>query len=283
MRLSVYHKTEYLYPEPVRNNVNELRLSPRTSRRQRVVSSLITILPACRLKHYEDLNLNHVHYFEITQPHARLSISTHFVVDTPKRVDYDNLPYGFLHDDLDKCQYMENCHPFLQNSSLVEITPHAWRQALDCKEDSGDVFQTSYAIMEYIFREYRYKSSSTTVSTHASDVLKDKVGVCQDFAHAMVAMCRSIKIPARYVSGYFYDAGRGAHLRGSEASHAWVEVYIDGHGWVGLDPTNNKVVDETYIVLGIGRDYKDVAPVRGTYFGPRQSAMSISVRVEKVE
>lgn len=283
MRLIVNHKTEYIYPEPVCNSVNELRLTPRSSRRQTLESNLLTILPACRLKHYEDLNLNLVHYFEIPNPHNRLVINSRIIVNTSAGVDYTNLPYGFLHTDLDKCKFLEECHPYLQNSSLVEITPEAWKQALDCKGDSQDVFQTSYSIMEYVFRHYKYQSDETSVTTHANEVLRLKVGVCQDFAHAMVAMCRSLRIPARYVSGYFYDASRGTRLRGSEASHAWVEVYIDGFGWIGLDPTNNKVADDTYIVLATGRDYKDVAPVKGSYFGASQSAMSISVRVDKLD
>ena len=283
MRLSVQHKTEYRYPEPVHSNANELRLIPRTSKRQKLVSNMVTVIPATRLKHYEDLNQNLVHYFEVQRPHNKLDINCQIVVETFARVDYASLPYGFSHSDLGRCQKMEDCHPYLQDSSLVEITPEAWRQALDCKGDSEDVFQTAYAIMEYIFNEFSYQSSTTSVTTHANTVLLNKTGVCQDFAHAMIAMCRSIKIPARYVSGYFYDSTRGAGLRGSEASHAWVEVYIDGHGWIGLDPTNNKVVDETYIILATGRDYKDVTPVKGSYIGTQYSYMSISVSVDKVE
>jgi transglutaminase-like putative cysteine protease len=96
-------------------------------------------------------------------------------------------------------------------------------------------------------------------------VINRRCGVCQDFAHAMVALCRCLGIPCRYVSGYFFDATRNHSLRGSEASHAWTEVYIPGHGWIGLDPTNNKVVDETYVAVAVGRDYRDVTPVAGTY------------------
>ncbi|MEX0329809.1 MAG: transglutaminase domain-containing protein [Puniceicoccaceae bacterium] len=283
MRLQVHHHTEYLYGNPVSDNINELRLTPRCNRRQDCESSFISILPASRLSHYEDLNINRVHRFEIPQPHSRLVIDSRATVVTFPYVDFDNLPYGFLHCELGGCRYLEECHPFLQNSSLVEVSPEAWRLGLDIRDSSEDVFQTSYAIMEYIFRNFSYASGATTVSTHSQSVLENRTGVCQDFAHAMVAICRSIGIPARYVSGYFYDATRDRSLRGSEASHAWVDVYIKDFGWVGLDPTNNKVVDETYIVLAIGRDYKDVAPVKGSYRGTGRSAMSIGVRVEKLD
>jgi transglutaminase-like putative cysteine protease len=151
------------------------------------------------------------------------------------------------------------------------------------QDGSEDVFQTSYAMMEHIYREYRYMSGATDVSTHASEVMERRMGVCQDFAHVMVAMCRAIGIPARYVSGYFFDATHDNSLRGSQASHAWVEVYLDRFGWIGLDPTNNKVIDETYIVLATGRDYRDVAPVAGTYFGGGESRLVVSVAVSRLE
>lgn len=281
MRLKVHHRTEYSYSDLVTNNSNELKLTPINTRWQSCVSSFIRVLPATRLSHYFDLNNNQVHRFEVVDPHDRLVIDSYIELLTRSRVNYADLPYGFQHVNLDKCRFIDECHPFLQNSSLVEITPEAWRQALDVQGDSKDVFQTAYAIMEHVYSEYTYTGGVTNVSTTASEVLMRREGVCQDFAHAMVAMCRSIGIPARYVSGYFFDASRGVHARGSEASHAWVDVYIDGFGWIGLDPTNNKVVDDTYITLAIGRDYMDVAPVKGSYIGSARSLMAVTLQVEQ--
>lgn len=282
MYLQVYHRTEYRYSEPVTNNVNELRLTPPNTLNQHRDSHFISVLPASRLSHYEDLNVNMVHHFEVHQPHERLVIESRATVRTSPKVDFEHLPYGFQHKDLPQCRAVEECHPYLQGSHYIEITPQAWRQALDIQDMSEDVFQTSYAIMEHIFRNYTYQSGTTNVSTHANEVLYHQTGVCQDFAHAMVAMCRSIKIPARYVSGYFFDATRDHSLRGSEASHAWVEVYVPPFGWIGLDPTNNKVVDETYITLAHGRDYRDVAPVIGSYYGSARSGLSIHVEVSRL-
>lgn len=282
MRLRVHHRTEYHYPTPVTDSVNELRLRPASGRWQTCEAAFITVLPPARLTHYEDLNANQVHHFEITPPHQRLVIDSRVTVTTREKVDFGRLPYGFLHRNLARCRMIEECHPFLQDSAYIERTPAVWRQALDVQAGSEDVFETSYAIMEHIFRSYTYRSGSTTVSTHASEVIERRTGVCQDFAHAMVALCRAIGIPARYVSGYFFDATRDHHLRGSEASHAWVEVYIDGAGWIGLDPTNNQVVDSTYIVVATGRDYREVAPVIGTFFGSGRSALSVRVRVERL-
>ena len=193
------------------------------------------------------------------------------------------MPFGYSHSDLKRCQDRDDCHPFLQSSSYVELSPAIWREAVDIRGDSQDVFQTSYAIMDHIYTNFQYVSGATNVSTHANEVISGRKGVCQDFAHAMAAYCRCLGIPARYVSGYFYDPTRDHSLRGSEASHAWVEVFAGDAGWVGLDPTNRKVVDETYIALAFGRDYRDVAPVIGSYYGGGNSQLSIRVQVDRLD
>lgn len=282
MRLHVHHRTEYRYSDFATDSVNDLRLTPPTTKYQTCESSFISVLPAVRLTHYEDLNVNLVHHFEIPEPHNRLVIESRATVTTRGKVDFEELPYGFPHSRLGICRRLEECHLFLQDSAFIERTPQVWREALDVQAFSTDVFQTSYTLMEYIYENYEYDADATTVSTHANEVIQEKRGVCQDFAHAMVALCRSIQIPARYVSGYFFDATRDQHLRGSEASHAWVEVYIDGHGWIGLDPTNNKVVDETYIILARGCDYRDVPPVSGIYSGSGRSALNVQVQLTRL-
>ena len=282
MRLQVLHRTEYSYPDSVTDSSNELRLIPPTTRYQTLESSFLVVLPATRLTSYEDLNENRVSRFEIPQPHRRLTVESRCTVRTKKKIDFEKFPYGFLHSQLPVCRRREDCHIFLQDSHYIERTPQIWREALDIQGISNDVFQTSYLLMESIFENYSYEPGRTSVSTHASEVLEEKAGVCQDFAHAMVALCRSIEIPARYVSGYFFDATRDHSLRGSEASHAWAEVYIEGSGWIGFDPTNNKVVDDTYIILARGRDYADVAPITGTYYGTGPSAMRVSVIVDRL-
>lgn len=283
MRLSIHHRTEYFYGTSVRESVNDIRLYPRESPWQRCESSFLSILPATRLTSYTDLNHNHVHHFEIPEPHSRLVIDSRAIVETTCRIDFDHFPYGFELRGLGELHGMEECRPYLQSSRYVELNPDIWRRAVDIGGDSKDVFQTAYAIMEHIFSNYEYRSGATIVSTHANEVIEKECGVCQDFAHAMVAFCRALSIPARYVSGYFFDATRDNHLRGSEASHAWVEVYIKGEGWYGFDPTNNKVIDDTYVVLATGKDYRDVAPVVGTYYGGAHSALNVSVSVHRLD
>jgi transglutaminase-like putative cysteine protease len=283
MRLRVHHRTEYRYFSPVWDSQNELHLKPLQTRWQTCESAIISVLPAVRLTSYEDLHQNTVHHFEVPEKHDRLVIDSRCTVTTASKVDFEALPYGFPHSGLRALKGDEECFPFLQESRYVEINPEHWRLALDIQDFSTDVFQTAYAIMEYIFKNFEYRYGSTTVSTHASEVISRRCGVCQDFAHAMVTLCRCLGIPCRYVSGYFFDATRHHTLRGSEASHAWAEVFIPGHGWIGLDPTNNKVVDATYIAIAIGRDYRDVTPVSGTYFGSGSSMLEVKVTVERLD
>jgi transglutaminase-like putative cysteine protease len=115
------------------------------------------------------------------------------------------------------------------------------------------------------------------------EVLESKSGVCQDFAHLMIGICRSIGIPARYVSGYLFN-GRDGSLRGAQASHAWCEIFVPGRGWYGLDPTNDTVADERHIKIAMGRDYHDAAPVSGHFGGPPGATTSLHVdlRIEEL-
>ena len=283
MRLYVFHKTVYRYPDQVSNSFNEMRLHPLSNDLQKCESCLISVLPTTCMREYLDLNGNLVQYFEIPEPHLKLAIEARSTVDTVKRVDFEEFPYGTTMDKLRDIEKNFNCRNYLQSSSYVEITPTVWKEAVDVRGNSNDVFQTAYQIMEFIYLNYEYSNSTTTVDTLSSSIIKKRKGVCQDFAHVAIAMCRSLGIPARYVSGYFFDHTRNRSMRGSEASHALIEVLINGHGWYGLDPTNNRVVDETYIILGSGRDYRDVAPITGTYFGRLPTSMDVDVSVKKLE
>ena len=283
MRLYILHKTHYRYPSPVRESFNELRLQPLSNDWQNCESCFVSVLPTTQVLQYLDLNGNLVHHFEIPNEHSKLIIESRSTTVTQKRVDFENFPYGVSLTSLREVEGQPECRPYLQTSRFIDINPEAWRMAVDVRADSQDVFQTAYQIMEFIYENYEYCVSTTTVGTHANEVLQNKRGVCQDFAHAAIALCRCLGIPARYVSGYFYDATRDQSMRGAGASHAWLEIMVNGYGWFGLDPTNNRVVDETYVILGSGRDYADVAPVTGTYFGPSPESLQVSVEVKRLD
>jgi transglutaminase-like putative cysteine protease len=176
----------------------------------------------------------------------------------------------------------EMCYDFLQSSALVSVSPEIWRLAVDASQGQTDVWQSVQAIMRFIHGSFSYAPASTNVKTHVEEVLQSRRGVCQDFAHVMLGMCRALKIPARYVSGYLYNGPSGT-LTGAQASHAWCEVYLPGIGWRALDPTNNQQADERYVKLAVGRDYSDVAPVKGHYKGTPGNTMTVTVTVRELE
>lgn len=279
MKLKVRHRTTYTYTETVAQNSNALRLQPRESAWQRLEFFLLKVLPSTRLAHYWDFYHNTVHHFEIPKPHRRLVVESNFRIETTSKVDPAALPYGCDHERLSECAEIDECSDFLRDSHYVTSSAPIWREAIDVQAGSTDVFQTAYSVMSHIYENYSYQPGVTSASTHSREVTERREGVCQDFAHAMIAMCRSLGIPARYVSGYFFDPGHTG-LRGSQASHAWCEIYLLGRGWYGLDPTNNKVTDDSYVKVATGRDYNDTAPVIGQYLGKGHLSLDVHVDVE---
>ena len=170
---------------------------------------------------------------------------------------------------------------YLQGSRWVSKSPAVWGHAVDATAATKAIFDQASAVMAWIHEEFEYQPGMTTVSTHLEDAFSLRRGVCQDFTHVMLGMCRSIGVAARYASGYLYNGPRDS-LLGAQASHAWCEVYLPGTGWIGFDPTNNTLADERYVKVAVGRDYSDVAPVVGSYRGGGQSRLEICVEVEKL-
>ena len=281
MKLRVLHRTEYLYATTVRSNSNEVRLQPPHTPWQSRGFFMLKVVPASRLRHFFDFHRNGVHYFEIEEPHQRMVIEAQTTVNTlPRGLDTQSFP-RVSYSALLECRESEEIMLYLSHSRYVRFSPVLWKTALDLRNDGDDLFRTVCTINEFIYDNCRYLSGVTTVDTTSEDFFEGRTGVCQDFAHLMLALCRSLGIPARYVSGYLYDPSRG-HLRGAHESHAWIEAYIPGHGWQGFDPTNRQVVNECYITLAVGRDYDDAAPVKGSYVGAGSRVMKVSVSVERL-
>jgi transglutaminase-like putative cysteine protease len=277
MRIKIFHRTRYLYRAPVTDNHNEIRLRPATEDRERLEFFMLSITPSVRLRHYRDAWLNYVHYFDIAEPHMELKIEANSVIKTscqyaggkPTGMDFEQLA-GYRDDLL---------RPFLCSSRYVDLSPEVWRQGVDVRDDRKDVFETAEAVMNHIHQTWTYAPNTTSSSTHMREVLDTRRGVCQDFAHVMIGICRALGIPARYVSGYLYN-GPEALLRGAQASHAWCEVFIPERGWFGLDPTNNLLADERHVKIATGRDYSDAAPVSGSFDGPPGAAGGLTVELE---
>lgn len=280
MKLHVLHRTSYAYATPVRESFNEARLQPVSANGQTCDQFLLKILPATKLTHYRDFHLNYVHLFEITEPHTHLSVEASSIVTTSNEhrlpEDQQTTPLPAMA----ACARLERCYDFVQSSHYVEPSPEAWRIGLDLTAGAGitDAWQAARAVMDYIHSTFAYTPSATNVHTHMREVLRHRRGVCQDFAHVMLGICRALKIPTRYVSGYIYN-GPADQLRGAQASHAWVEVYLPEFGWRGLDPTNNTQPDERYVKTAVGRDYADVSPLRGTYRGTGERKLTVEVLV----
>ncbi len=277
MRLKIFHRTIYHYLSAVRENHNEVRLRPGTSNKDRLEFFLLSVKPSTRLRHYRDAWLNYVHYFDVVEPHTDLRIDAESVINTTSQYSSGS-PLGCTFDKLVD-HHDDLLRPFLGSSKYVENTADVWRHAIDIKEARTDVFETAEAVMQHIYQTWTYDATSTNVSTHMAEAMALKSGVCQDFAHVMIGICRAAGIPARYVSGYLFDA-QGSHLRGAQASHAWCEIFIPDCGWFGLDPTNNTRADERHVKIATGRDYHDAAPVTGSFDGPTNVGVQLAVEVD---
>ena len=279
-RFEVLHRTLFEYGWPVEASVNLLHLEPRTFPFQRTISALLRVLPATRLRRFHDLFDNVTHHFEIARPHERLEVES--------RIRVHNLPL-VLSDvsrsaglaEIENPVARELTWTYLQESNFVSRHPEIWRQALDLTSGHHAIHDKAMEIMRWIHGNFTYEPGSTRVSTHLEEAFALRRGVCQDFTHVMLGLCRAADIPARYASGYLYN-GPLDHLKGAQASHAWAEVYLPTLGWVGFDPTNNTLADERYIKIAVGRDYDDVAPIRGTYRGTAHCRMQVTVEVTRL-
>lgn len=281
MRLQIHHRTHYRYSQPVAENFNEVRLQPVSDAVQECHVFELTTTPAARFRRYHDFHLNLVDHFHLSDPHDELAIDARSVVSTAclgPRLDGIRFPMSRIAE----CQRMERCYDFLQLSEYVALDVEIWRLAQDAAAGIDDAWAVALALMRAVHGGFVYDPTATSVSTHVREVLRLRRGVCQDFAHVLIGLCRSLRIPARYVSGYLY-AGEGGGLRGDLASHAWVEIYLPGHGWLPLDPTNNRPADEHHVKVAVGRDYADAAPLRGNFLGRAEQRLTVELDIRRLE
>lgn len=279
-KLAVFHRTTFNYPSPVTHSVNTLHLEPRTFPYQKTISALIRVVPATRVRRFTDLFQNITQHFELPGPHLKLEIES--------RIRVHNLPLDISQasrdatlEDYNDPSIREQIWQYLQESRWVSRHPEVWRQAVDVTRERKSVYDQACALMAWIHAEFRYESGVTSVNTHLEEAFEMRRGVCQDFTHVLLGLCRAVDIPARYASGYLYNGPRDT-LVGAQASHAWAEIYLPAAGWIGFDPTNNTLADERYVKIAVGRDYEDVAPVRGNYHGTGHCRMEVQVEVEKI-
>lgn len=295
MKLSISHVTQYQYAEAVTDSVNEIRLTPSTNERQSCYQQAISIEPNASLFTYEDYFGNRVHAFSVNSPHKRLTIRTNMTVVTKEAPSPEERAFylskrspeqgwkWLLTEDTNN-RFTE----FLLTTEYTAVTSEVEQFVYELKgnEDAPQVSVLDWlsALSSKIRTEFIYDPDATDVKTRTSEMFERKRGVCQDFAHLMIAGCRAINIPARYVSGYHFVGDlQGGSADFEQASHAWVEAFVPGLGWCSFDPTNMDPVGERYVKLGHGRDYKDIVPVKGVYRGTGEQILHVTVDVQNVE
>jgi transglutaminase-like putative cysteine protease len=281
MFISLLHRTTFIYAGNAHDSFNEVRLKPLDDATQSCRSFELRVEPATQIRDYVDFYGNTVHYFDITEGHGKLVIEAVSEVETTPNIarpPVPEVPFSKFAENREQELQAE----FLTGSHYVPLEFDLWKEAQDVlAEKRLDVWSDVKLLCGHIYKTFKYKPRTTGVGTLATDALKLRTGVCQDFAHVALGLCRSSGIPARYVSGYFIKTQRRPDEE--EASHAWIEAFVPGYGWAGYDPTHDIVADERYFKVAVGRDYADIPPVSGTYRGGKTRSLGVDVRVREAD
>jgi transglutaminase-like putative cysteine protease len=287
-RYSIRHITRFNYDVPVSESLMEVRMQPRTEGTQRCLRFELAVAPRARVFGYRDHLGNSVHHFDTPARHTQLTITARAYVEL------DPLPA--IPASLDPRTWREvdtwagrgDLWDFLQPSRFA-----LWTETLreyvasisgDAEvpvgsRDATDPLTTIRALMHGIHRDFEYVPRSTRVDSPIDEALSARRGVCQDFAHIMIALVRQLGMPCRYVSGYLFQQSDREVRSSDGATHAWVEALIPGLGWIGFDPTNNILAGDHHIRVAIGRDYADVPPTRGVFKGLSAVRSELAVAV----
>jgi len=272
MRIEVEHTTRLEYTADVVESVMDARLGPRSDAHQRWGHFELRVVPAAAVRRYSDSFGNIAHLVTVAKPHRQVEVTMSGEIETLLR-DPFRLP-------LDRPEALTPGEraDYLGPSPLIPRADEIARLAAPYRDGATDVFATAQQLMRLVHDRFGYVPEVTGVGTTVTEVLAHGTGVCQDFAHVLIALCRAVGIPARYVSGYIVrDAASDAPTRGAGASHAWIEAFTPTHGWRGFDPTNDLVASEHHVKMAVGRDYRDVPPTQGTYRGLAEETLGIEV------
>jgi len=290
MKYRILHKTEYRYSEPASLSQNELFLYPRETISQRVSDCKLTIVPEPQYLHQRfDYFGNTSHVFMVQHPHRQLTVEAESMVETV----VPSVPQPDLSPSWEQvaARLVHHEHPselvayqFVFDSAMTRISDDIKAFAEKSFSPGTPVLRGAIHLMNRIFTEFTYDKDATSVDTSVEQVLLQRKGVCQDFAHLMISCLRSLGLATRYVSGYLETKPPPGKekLVGADASHAWLAVFIPELGWVDLDPTNNIIPGENHITLAWGRDYGDVTPVKGVVMGGGIHSLAVMVDVAPV-
>ena len=279
--LMVRHVTELRYSSPAEEAHTEVRKMPVDTGLQRVLTSKIDVDPPTLLGQHRDHFGNAVHHFDLLEPHDSLRIVAESVVETSHAVacGAEAAP--------DPRPARDRWAEYLYESPFVPELPEYATVAheVSMESDAEDFLGALEAFGATLKRGFRYEPGLTAVDSSPAEFFAKGGGVCQDFTHVAIGVLRRAGVPARYASGYLYDPSADpehSELRGALASHAWAQAWHPDLGWVGLDPTNDKLVDWQYVRVAIGRDYGDVRPVRGVFRGHAAHELWVSVEVRRL-
>ncbi len=295
-RYTVEHETRYAYTAPVSQSWQLARLTPRALPWQRLVAHSLRIEPGVDERRDEvDSFGNTVTHFGLHGAHRTLNVRMSCLVEvgereiaapgTPALAD-DATPWEAVRDSIRHDPQLGDLVPasMCEPTPLVPYSEAALVYALPSFPHGRPWVEAVDDLMHRIHADFEFEPGATTVSTSVDEVLYQRRGVCQDFAHLMLACLRGIGLPARYVSGYLLtDPPPGQpRLMGADVSHAWVAAYAPGRGWIEFDPTNDQLADNRYITLTWGADFADVVPLRGVILGGGEQRMEVEVSVHPV-
>jgi transglutaminase-like putative cysteine protease len=285
MLFQVTHCTRYSYQTPVLHSLNEVRLTPRSLAGQEVRTSKIRVQPEPAFMHHmKDYYGNDVTSFEIFERHDYLQVTAESIVivrpgatnSLPSIACGEARQRIAERSDAASLEALE----FIYNSPYVTVTPQLGEYAGNTFVRDRPLLEAVQELTHRIHAEFKYRPESTSIDVPLTDVMRNRRGVCQDFAHVMIGTLRSQRLAARYVSGYVRP---GPKVQGAQASHAWVSIFFPGSGWFSFDPTNDLMVSDSNVTLAWGRDYGDVTPVKGISLGGGGQTVKVEVYVRPVE
>lgn len=279
----IEHCSHYSYQFPARFCVMSLCLQPRTDQNQNLTNFAMEIEPHAKLSARQDCFGNEHHLFNIHRKHRevkitmRADVALHPLPDLPSTLKTGS--WQKIHSWINSLSHWDFIQPTALTSPSPALTDFLTRNNIVA---GSDPLQSLRELNNTLFNSFQYQPGSTSVESTIDHILATGQGVCQDYAHVMLAIVRSWGIPARYVSGYLWTTGQPHEQAGSHATHAWVECLLPTLGWVGFDPTNATIHDSRHVRLAVGRDYRDVTPTRGVLQGRGKSKLDINVQIKKI-
>jgi transglutaminase-like putative cysteine protease len=278
-RMRVRHTTTYRYSAEVHASYNEARISPLDTPNQFTLEHRVEVHPAANLFRYRDYWGSRVHVFDLHQPHTELTVVGSSLVETAERTP--TLDDTVAWDAIDAPGLTDRFFEFMTETTMTGSDDAIRQVARELRERPGPAAALS-RLGEWLRAHVEYETGTTSVSTTAVEVLRSGRGVCQDYAHLGIAVLRAAGIPARYASGYLYPDELGGvvgELHQGE-SHAWLEAWVGD--WHPLDPTSGSPVAERHVLVARGRDYSDVAPLKGVYHGGPSHSLDVAVELTRV-